>query len=497
MSKIITGYALSARLCLLLWLVVSPLAFAAPWIDPGDEALRHHLQVLADAGVIHVPITTYPLMWSGIAKDIENTSAISLNAMQRWSLSYVRHALHRQTNSFVMDTRASFSSDVPLFNDFSSDQRQKREFGLNANWLGEYLSANLAFSYTSKEIDSQRYRLDGSYLAGVIGNWSLSVGAVNRWWGPGWDSSLILSNNARPILGMALQRNYSDAFQTPWLSWIGPWQMVVFAGQLEDKRAVPHAKLLGMRVTFKPFSNWEVGLSRTAQWGGDGRPQSLHSLWNSFAGSDNRGNNGITAKNEPGNQLAGLDTRVSFPIGQAQGAFYCQGIGEDSSNLMPSRFILMAGAEVAWATTNWQNRLYIEGSSTQIDHGGYPNYAYEHAIYHSGYRYRGRAIGASIDNDSRIISINGLHLLAAGHRIHWKISRVELNRDGTNAAPPGGNPLSDTAVNLTRIELGYKYRLSATTLVGATAIYQSKAIRWRDSGQASGSGARLTIEQKW
>lgn len=493
--------SLSARLVLLVTLFSSAV-HAGPWIDPGDGILRHHLQVLADAGIVRVPLTTYPLMWSGIARDIARIDDVALSNMTQWSLSYVRHELNRQAQFFVMDTRVGVASDVPLMNGFSASQREASEVGVSGNWLGDYLSVNLEFTVASDEIDSQHYRLDGSYVAAVIGNWSLSVGAVDRWWGPGWDNSLILSNNARPVPGMAIQRNYSDAFETPLLSWIGPWQMVIFGGQLEGDRAVPDAKLLGMRISVKPFSNWEIGLSRTAQWGGEGRPESLDSLWDAFTGNDNRGDNGINADNEPGNQLAGFDTRLSAPVWESQAALYAQGIGEDSTDLSPSRYIVLAGVEVAWASDNWHNRIYIEGASTEAKQGDYPDYAYEHSIYRSGYRYRGRAIGASLDNDTRVLSLNGQHNLAAGHSIQWRLAQVELNRDNSNAAAPGGNRYGpdtsrDAAVDFTRAELEYKYRLNAKTRLSAKAIYQSEDIRWRDSGEISGSGAMITIEHKW
>ena len=470
---------------------------AAPWIDPGDEQLRHHLEVLADAGIITVPITTYPLMWSGIARDLERHSIQSLNDTQLWSFDYVRHALHRQRSQFVMDSRVGVSTDTPVAGGFAADQRERREGRVVANWLGDSLSVNLAATVASDEIDNRKYRLDGSYIAGIAGNWSLSAGAVNRWWGPGWQDSLILSGNSRPIPGLALQRNYSDAFQSPWLSWIGPWQLVAFAGQLESDRFVPDAKLLGMRITFKPLSNLELGLSRTAQWGGEGRPQTFKAFWDAFTGKDNRGNSGITQENEPGNQLAGFDARLGFGLGSTQLALYSQAIGEDAAGISPSRFLFQAGAEVAWTTSNWSNRLYIEGSDTRAAQGDYPNYAYEHAIYRSGYRYRGRSLAAGFDNDTLSVTVGGYHYMAAGHQWFWKLAKIELNRDNTNAAPPGGNPLSDGEVDMVRADLGYKRRLNRHVQLGLEAFYQSEDIQWRNSGETIGSGAELTIEHKW
>ncbi len=52
-------------------MLVSPLASRAePWIGPGDMALRHDLQQLADAGVLHAPTMSWPLPWSDISADI-------------------------------------------------------------------------------------------------------------------------------------------------------------------------------------------------------------------------------------------------------------------------------------------------------------------------------------------------------------------------------------------------------------------------------------------
>ena len=65
----------------------------------------------------------------------------------------------------------------------------------------------------------------------VLGNWSASLGKVDRWWGPGWDGSLILSTNARPIPAISLDRRIAEPFENKWLSWIGPWSFHSFIGQ--------------------------------------------------------------------------------------------------------------------------------------------------------------------------------------------------------------------------------------------------------------------------
>ena len=51
-------------------LLFSSILTAAPWVDASDIYLRADIQALADAGVITVPVNTYPLMWSGIGGDL-------------------------------------------------------------------------------------------------------------------------------------------------------------------------------------------------------------------------------------------------------------------------------------------------------------------------------------------------------------------------------------------------------------------------------------------
>ena len=81
-------------------------------------------------------------------------------------------------------------------------------------------------------------QLDGSYISARLGNWSTTLGQVDRWWGPGWDGSLILSTNARPIPAISLDRRIKEPFESKWLSWIGPWSFHSFIGRLEKERTI-------------------------------------------------------------------------------------------------------------------------------------------------------------------------------------------------------------------------------------------------------------------
>ena len=476
---------------------------AGPWINPGDETLRHHIQVLSDAGAISSPVTTWPLMWSGIKADLQSNKTETLTLAQQYSASYVLFALRRETSDDIRVTwRGSAQEHSRLFSDFDDSQRDKTNTSLSIDWVGKNVAGQLKASYGDDSNSDSNAKLDGTYVSTVLGNWAFTAGATERWWGPSWQNNLILGTNSRPAPSLTLHRNNSIAPKTNWLSWIGPWHLETFMAQLESDRHVSNALLWGLRVTLRPISALEIGLTRTAQWGGKGRPQDLGTFFDLLIGKDNRGSNSIDQNNEPGNQLGGIDWRLSSTVFDDTGvSFYGQWIGEDESGALPSRFVMLLGLDASIISEHTHHRIYFEFSDTTSE--GYkgegndrPNYAYEHSIYRDGYRYRNRAIGSASDNDSRMLTL--AHDLYMGDNTHisWSISRAELNRDGSDRTPPGGNTISrDAANNLWLADVRYStlfnpWQLTigidylsedlvyADNIIGGTGAYFAWEVRW-------------------
>ncbi len=417
---------------------------AAPWITPDDARLRHHIHVLADAALIRVPVNTWPLMWSGVISEVKRVKSKPLSPAQRRAVAYIEQAFERETQSNVSIGYA-YAEQMNPIRGFGDSRRDEVQGYLAGEVIGERWAGKLQVNNIGDTLDGEHTHYDGTYLTGLWGNWAFTLGAIDRWWGPAWESGLILSNSARPVPGISLQRNSSEPFGWNWLRWIGPWQFSAFAGKLESDRVIPDAKLVGARFSFRPTRWLEVGLSRTAQWGGGDRPQDFSSFQDLVLGKDNRGSGGISLDNEPGNQLGGIDWRISIntaiPVG-----IYGEMVGEDEAGYQPSKRIYVFGVDALVPLADSELRVIVESADTatrRLDSDDPEfNVAYEHSIYQSGYRHRGRPIAAATDNDSRAHHLILDWLMDARQSLRLRLSQFDLNTDGRGRAFANGNSVS-------------------------------------------------------
>ena len=426
-------------------------------IAPGDLALRHDIQVLADHGVITGPVSTWPLDWRAIERDLANADDVPGAAAA--SLARIRgHLERRNVGSTRFHAGISGAEKPTVIRGFQNTPRERAELAAGLSWHNDRLSIDLNVQGVDEPSDGKDVRADGSEIGLRLGNFTLAASTMERWWGPGWDGSLILSNNARPIPSVTLNRNDTRAFESKWLRWIGPWDFSLMFGQMESERVVPDAQLFGMRFNVRPLPSLEIGISRTAQWCGEGRPCDWDTFWNLLIGRDNRGGEGIDITNEPGNQLAGFDMRWSNTWFGTPMAIYWQAIGEDEAGGFPSRYLAMGGVEFSgWSEKRrWSYRAFAELAGTSCDFVKEDiwNCAYNHSIYQTGYRYYGRTVGHGLDNDA-LVGSAGLVLVTENEREFSVLVRSgDLNRGGS---PDSRNPITPTPLELSSIDVGFAF----------------------------------------
>ncbi|MEX2474389.1 capsule assembly Wzi family protein [Marinobacter sp.] len=416
--------------CLIASLHTSVLQ-AAPWLEPGDLRARHAAQKLADRHHLDRSVTSWPMMWADFENGVRGTVAGDSESVGG-ALAYLRFEQSEQASpGFRAEFAAAGTTEPTFVRGFQQTQRESGTASLNAQWQGTAWALGLNPSVAADPEDDESYRLDGSYIAATTGNWVFGAGAINRWWGPGWQSSLILSNNARPIPSVWLNRQDAHAPESDWLRWVGPWQFSVFAGQLEQERAVADTKLIGMRLTFRPVDGLDIGLSRAIMLGGEGRPENGSTLWNAFIGRDN----GQLGEDDPGNQLGSVDVRYGFAVGAQSMGIYGQMMGEDEAGAFPARKSWLLGLDWTSQLAAHHQQWFVEYTNTLADDflgDAMPNITYDHSIYRSGYRYYGRSMAASFGGDAEAITLGAFNFFSGGSNLTATVSYAELNVDGAN-----------------------------------------------------------------
>jgi len=409
----------------------SQIAAAAPWLEPGDNRARFALQKLADRGHLNRTTSTWPVMmgtvYGGLSQEIGN-DAPAIGG----PLAYLKFEMGEQgQQGWRAEVEFAATTEPTFVRGFQAGPRENGEASVNLQWQGESLAFGVKPAGAANPEDDESFRLDGSYLAGTAGNWVLGAGAIDRWWGPGWQSSLILSNNARPMPAVWLNRKDASAPETDWLEWIGPWQFTVFAGQLEEERAVPEAKMVGMRLTLRPIDGLDIGFSRAIMLGGKGRPENASTFWNAFIGRDN----GQLEENDPGNQLASIDARYGFGIGDQAMGVYAQMMGEDEAGAFPARKSWLLGSDWTTQLLDSDQQWFLEYANTLADDflgDPMPNITFDHSRYRSGYRYKGRNIASTFDGDAETLTLGVFNFFPDGRNLSTSLSYMDLNKDGGN-----------------------------------------------------------------
>jgi hypothetical protein len=456
----------SLRAALLGALVVLCAAQAradAGWFESGDTQLRLDLQLLNDAEIIRYPLNQWPVPRAAIqyalanAKDHFATNTAVMAALER-----VRARAATRAKGRVSFDTGIRGGEPGLWRDFDTLAREDGEVGAGLAYDGGRFSVGLDVTAVTDPADGDELRADGSQATLQWGNWLLSANTLDRWWGPGHEGSLILSNNARPMPTVMVERAEARAFETRWLNWLGPWRMNFGISQMENSRQDIDAPLfMAWRIVVMPFKKIEFGFSRTAQFCGDQLECNLNVFGNLLAGNDNVGID-ATPENEPGNQMAGFDIRWNSPLGNLPYAIYGQYIGEDESSYLPAKYLKQLGLEV-WKplADGGFAQAFLEYASTtcsaNTSRGPYYNCAYNQGRFDvEGYRYKGRVIGYTADRDAENWALGTSYSQADGTL--WtataRISR--LNRDDFGDTR---NPVASVPTGYDALELGWRGRL--------------------------------------
>ena len=451
-----SGYLLVLILFAQCW--HSSKAQAEPWINTNDAYLRGCIHQLSQSGVLVVPVNTYPLMWTSIKSQLDQLADVDVENKNLAALHCVKNTLRyaKMNNAGI---RISATSQDRQFNSYGEVWREEAGINLYKSFMGDAWAAKISVHLRNKPSGGHDKTYEGSYAARVFGNWVLSIDQVSQWWGPGQDSALALSNNAIAFPALRLSRHSSEAFTSPWLSWIGPWSLTTYLGQQEHGNSVPETKLWGMRLNFRPLQSLEFGFSRTSQWGGGDREESVSTLWDLFVAdvAEEEGPNDSSSGKEPANQLSGVDVEWYLqPIVDVPVNVYLEMVGENEIGGSPSQNMQLVGVGYSWhGKEHWQ-KVYVEVSDTTAHCAGNSdtsNCVYQSHLYPEGYRRYGYNMGSAYDSDAKATVI-GYQYWSGAWQGFAKLRMLELNRDIVV-----GNKALAVARDENQLQVGVRYPL--------------------------------------
>ena len=424
-----------------LWLSVGPvwaqLGASVPY-TPSWQA-RHQLQWLVDHANLPLPVTHWPLPAAAVEQALSALPSDLLAAdddVQHANGLVLRELQQRQQQAGLSLQMRQRAEGLTGFDEShtpgSSVQAVSAEKRADAGSITLAGRLGLRLEQTSNSLATGRSgwgtegaaqaRPEGS--AAVLGwhGWSVPAFSHRHWWGPGWQSSLVNGTNSPAWNGVGIQRGSVQPSSSPWLNWMGPWNLDVFVAQAQDPQVVaqqPSGYLFsGMRLTMRPQPWLEVGLSRGLQTAGRGRPAGGKEFVKAFLGQQTNRDPGDPP--DSSNQVAGYDVRLRCPRAWGTCAAYTQWMGEDSAGTppLPYRFMRLWGME--WSLA--QQRVFAEYSDTYTT--AYQSAAlipgYTNGVYTQGYTNGARWIGSAQGGASRVTTLGWLD---AGRdlqlKLHW------------------------------------------------------------------------------
>jgi hypothetical protein len=410
------------RICALCALVLGLTnARAAPWAEVGDVQLRSDIETLAMAGVIDNLTTEWPVPWTRILDRLAVSGALT---GQPAAVVDAAERIRRQAAGQMAQDTSSFSAYFDATNapevvrGFDALGRQNVQTQGALSWNGESTFIQLSAGVQSHDhFDSQTVLLDGTYIAKQIYGAAVYLGYMTHWWGPGWISALSLSNNAQPIPQIGISRLDTTPFKTKWLSWMGPWQAEFFVGVLDGDQIPKNTLIDGLRFNFNPLPGLDIGVERMDESCGRGHPCNPVNYFE-LANTDTH----PSKTNDQGD----IDIKYSRKLGEVDLSAYLQVMNEDSNPIYHS------GSSHLFGITGWvpvgQTRVRITAEFTDtipttniFNFGTYEyGFAYNDYKYLGGMRNLDRALGFSLDTDSKLTTLQASWVGAKN--ITWTLS---------------------------------------------------------------------------
>ncbi|WP_404402125.1 capsule assembly Wzi family protein [Idiomarina seosinensis] len=434
----------------LLALLLALASFALPakasvYISSDNLDLRNSLNLLVNAGHISIPLQQYPMPWRSILMDLNTIDSSNLNNAEQLALLHVRHYLRNAQSGPQTWVQAQVNTDPPRLSRFGRSVHEQGKISVARHIKGERFAARLQLNQRWQPLeDDNEQTLDGSYLAYNLGDFSVSLDALPLWWGPAQHSSLLMSNNARPLNKLRL--DYSSNWPA---AGFNPLHLSAFIGYNETKLQdiSVSREMLGLRAALQVNGGIDAGLSVVHQ-----------------ASADEQGNH------IPDNTMLSLDLRKGWQWQQQQFALYAE-LGFDGQLEDGENPAFTVGGEwhfnaVLWGEQPTRHTLAAEYTDTESTNFYQRSARLGEQPFYQHYR---QNIGSGFAPDSRTLSLSYRMFQADGSG--WT---VQLGR----STRLSGDDQSQALLQRTQplwgglLEVGFDYQDSSADELGARLNWQ-------------------------
>lgn len=397
-----------AVLCLGCAAIIPP-ANASPWAEVGDNQLRSDIELLQSAGLIETITIQWPLPWHGLVAQLANADLAIQPLPVRDAAMRVLAQARAGTAQGVSASAYVDATNLPsVVYGFDSMGRDEGQAQLSVEGTSGALSGRVSLGAITSNFGRNSWRLmpEGTYFSAAAAGVRVYAGYLDQWWGPGQITALQLSNNARPMPQVGIERSSTEASSWPVLNWLGPWQAEFMLGYLDGPRIQTDTYYSGVRLSVQPLQGLELAIARTEQFCGQGHD--CVPLRDYFQFSNNP-----DSPNNTNDELA-FDFKYSHTLWSVPFQVYMQLMNEDYSWFNHSGTSHLFGAS-AWLPMGDNNPVKLTAEFADsiatlhpFSFGDtIPGFTYNNASYPDGMRYRDRTLGFSLDNDSTLISLQG------------------------------------------------------------------------------------------
>lgn len=381
-------------------------AVASPWAEVGNNQLRADIELLQAAGVIDTITTHWPLPWHSITAALEHASLAAQPAAVRNAAERVLARAHAAAKPGWRARGSADATNLPsIVYGFDGMGRGKGQAQLSLEGIGNGFAGRVSLGAFAQDFHGRGFKLmpDGTYFSADVAGARIYGGYLDQWWGPGQISALSVSNNARPMPQIGIERASTDRSPWPLLNLLGPFQAEFFLGYLDGPRLQSDTYFNGLRFTVEPLKGLEIGFTRVEEFCGQGHRCSPIKDYFHFS------NNPLSINST--NDQIDLDIKYSNMVGRTPFQFYTQIMDEDYSILghpVASHFVgaslfVQTGENPVKLTAEYTDSMPTVNlfSFGDVLHGA----AYNNFEYPDGLRYRGRTLGFSLDSDSTLLSL--------------------------------------------------------------------------------------------